>query len=348
MILPNPSFAHLQRLSDDTGLLEHAHLLTPRRGHGYTTDDVARGLIAVCREPAPGPALIRLAETYLAFLEHARRPDGAFHNRLSYDRRWGDVIGSGDSHGRALWALGVAAASAPEPWLRESAAAAFRMSRPPTGEWFRPPAFALLGAAAVLSTDPLDEGAAAMAKECADRLPRPLEGSWPWPEPRLAYENARIPEGLLAAGVALDDPTAVADGLELLEWLVQTEMRGGHFSFAPVGGWAPGEPRPGFDQQPVEAAAVADACARAWEITADPVWADRVLLAAGWLMGDNDSGTPLYDAIQGTCSDGLTPDGVSANAGAESTLSAISVLQQARRVDTHTMAGSEARKGWMS
>lgn len=343
MILPHASFAHLLRLSDDTGLLEHAHLATPRRNHGYTTDDVARGLIAVCREPAPGRALIRLAETYLAYLEHARRADGTFHNRLSYDRRWADVTGSGDSHGRALWALGVAAVSAPEPWLRESAAAAFRMSRPPTGEWFRPPAFALLGAAAVLSTDPFDEAAVAIAKECADWLPRPLKGSWPWPERRLAYENARIPEALLAAGVALDDPGAVADGLELLEWLVQTEMREGHFSFAPVGGWAPGEPRPGFDQQPVEAAAVADACARAWDITGDPVWADRVLLAAGWLLGDNDSGTRLYDATRGSCSDGLTPDGASANAGAESTVSAISVLQQARRVNARLMSGSQAR-----
>jgi len=348
MTLPSPSFAHLQRLSDETGLLEHARLLTPRRNHGYTTDDVARGLIAVCRQAHPDPELIRLAEVYLPFLEHARRVDGGYHNRLSYDRRWADVTGSGDSHGRALWALGVAAGSAPEPWLREAAASAFRLSQLPSGDWPRPHAFAVLGSTAMLSADPFNEVATAILKEAASHLPRPVVGPWRWPEPRLAYENARIPEALLAAGVALSDPTAVDDGLALLEWLVRTETREGHFSFTPAGGWAPGEPRPGFDQQPVEAAAMADACVRAWEITADPAWANRVILVARWLMGNNDTGTPLYDAAIGSCSDGLTPDGINGNAGAESTLSAIFVLQQAHRVGVRAASRPTLRDGWSS
>ena len=345
-MFPAPSFAHLERLSDETGLLEHARLLTPRRSHGYTTDDVARGLIAVCRQPAPGPELIRLAEVYLAFLEHARRSDGGYHNRLSFDRRWADAAGSGDSHGRALWALGVAAELASEPWLREAAASAFRMSRPPVGKWLRPHAFAVLGAFAMLAADPSDHAAAAMLRESAHHLPQAGAEPWPWPERRLSYENARIPEALLAAGAGLPDPAAVTGGLALLEWLVAIETRDGRYSFIPAGGWAPGEVRPGFDQQPVEAAAMADACARAFEITADPAWADRVLQAARWLTGDNDTGTPLYDAAAGSCADGLTPHGANGNSGAESTVSAIFVLQQARRVGAGVPAGRAVREGW--
>lgn len=344
MRLPPPSFAHLLRLSDDTGLLEHARLLTPRREHGYTTDDVARGLIAVCREKTLSPELVRLAHIYLAFLEHARQPGGGYHNRLSYDRRWSDVSGSEDAHGRALWALGVVGACAPERLVRATAASAFRLSSMPAGDWPRPYAFTVLGAAAMLRADPDDEVASAMLKEAVDRIPRPGRGEWLWPEPRLAYDNARLPEALLAAGRAEADEATIADGLRLLDWLVGTQTRQGHYSFTPAGGWGPGEPRPGFDQQPVEAAATADACALAWEITGDETWAERVVVAGRWLMGDNDSAVALYDPASGACRDGLQHEGVNENSGAESTVSAILVLQQARRVQLNAAGANVTRE----
>ncbi len=121
-----PSFAHLARMTDDTGLFEHARYATARRGHGYCTDDVARGLVVVSREPAPEPHVVRLAEIYLAFLSHAQDEDGAFHNRLGYDRRWTDQPGTGDWRGRALWGLGTAAVRSPASWIREEALAGFR------------------------------------------------------------------------------------------------------------------------------------------------------------------------------------------------------------------------------
>ena len=332
MTLPEPSFTHLLRLTDDTGLLEHARYLLPRRDRGYTTDDVARAWIAVCRQPDPEPGLVRASLTYAGFLDHARRPDGSFHNRLSFDRRFTDVVGSEDSQGRALWALGTATRLALPPWLREVCAE--HLQHTPDLPWKSPRAnaFATLGFVEALASDLSNPHIAGLLQGVARRLPRPSPGSWPWPEKRLAYDNARLPEALLAAGVALGDDSMADDGLRLLAWLVEVETSGGHFSFTPTGGWEEGEPRPGFDQQPVEAAAMADAAARAWRVTGDPEWAKRVVLAAEWLLGNNDRGTALYDPATGACHDGLTSQGVNANAGAESTVSAILVLQQARYV----------------
>ena len=154
--------------------------------------------------------------------------------------------------------------------------------------------------------------------------------AWPWPEPRLTYSNAVLAEARIAAGVELGDDRLLDEGLDLLDWLVRVETRDGHFSFTPAGGWASGEARPGFDQQPLEAGTMADACARAFDATGDPIWADRTELAAAWFLGRNDVGVPLLDPRTGGCRDGLERGGVNENEGAESTIAMISALQQAR------------------
>jgi hypothetical protein len=154
---------------------------------------------------------------------------------------------------------------------------------------------------------------------------------WPWPEPRLAYDNARLAEARIAAGVALERPALVEEGLGLLGWLAVTETREGHFSFTPAGGWGPGEPRPGFDQQPIEAGAMADACARAHAVDGDERFAGLAALAARWFLGENDTGIALLDPETGGCCDGLEREGRNENQGAESTLSAIAALQAAAR-----------------
>jgi hypothetical protein len=332
VILPTPSFAHLLELTDDTGLFEHARQLLPRRDRGYTTDDVARALISICRQPDPGPELIRASLTYAGFLDYARLSDGTFHNRLSFDRRFTDAVGSEDSQGRALWALGTAARLAPQPWLRELAADHLRHTADLGWSSPRANAYAVLGLVEATESGLSDPHIAGLLRSLARRLPRPLTAHWPWPEKRLAYCNARLPEALVAAGVALGDESALADGLRLLEWLVEVETLDGHFSFTPTGGWEEGEPRPGFDQQPVEAAAVADAAARAWKVTGHADWAKVVVMAAEWLLGRNDVRTALYDPATGACHDGLSSRGINANAGAESTLSAILILQRAEEV----------------
>ena len=331
--LPRPRFDHLGRMTDQRGLWEHARFTTPRTEHGYCADDNARALIVVSRQPDPSPDLVDLAGVYLTFLQDAQRPDGGFHNRRSSDGSWADEAGSDDSQGRTLWALGSVAGQGPESWLREVGLDMF--DRQPG---FRSPspranAFAVLGASEVLQTSREHRHARHILERCVGHLRVRNDALWPWPEERLAYDNARIPEALLVAGALLPDDGLVAAGLRLLEWLVATETHDGRFSFTPAGGWAPGEPRPGFDQQPVEAAAMADACSRAWSLTADRRWKNRVELVARWFMGANDTGAVLYDPQTGGCGDGLGPGYTNLNQGAESTLAALAVLQQAERVD---------------
>ncbi|MBW8802664.1 MAG: glycosyltransferase [Catenulisporales bacterium] len=329
--IADPCFAHLRRLSDDTGLFEHARGAVPRREHGYCLDDVARGLLVVCREPEPEPDLVALAETYLAFTAHAQSPGGAFHNRLGYDRRWHDEPGVGDWWGRALWGLGTAAARGPAPWIRDSARAMFEAGARLRSPWVRSTAFAALGAAEILAADPGCGAARNLLTDAAELIGAPSGNpAWPWPEERLGYANAALAEVRIAAGHLLGDDSVLADGLTLLGWLLEQETVRGHLSPTPAGGRGQDQKAPGFDQQPIEAAAMADACARAFAVTGDTRWSAGVALAAGWFLGENDSGTALADERTGGCCDGLERRGRNENQGAESTLALISVLQHRR------------------
>ncbi|GAA3872864.1 glycosyl transferase [Saccharothrix violaceirubra] len=329
--MTGPGFAHLLRLGDDTGLYEHADGPLPRREHGYCLDDVARGLVVLCREPEPSADLVVLVERYLAFTAHAQADDGRFHNRLGTDRAWRDEPGSGDWWGRALWGLGTAAARCPVPWIRTAALARFERGahhRPPS---VRSMAFAALGAAEVLAGDPGHRLAAELLGDVSSYVGGPGDvPGWPWPERRLFYANAVLPEALIAAGHLLGDPGIRDDGLRLLGWLLTVESAGDHLSPTPTGGRHPGAPRPAFDQQPIEVAALADACARAHEVTDEPRWLTGVHRAVAWFGGDNDLGVPMRDAETGGGYDGLTRDGPNLNQGAESTLALISTLQHGR------------------
>jgi hypothetical protein len=333
------ALSHLARLSDDTGLFEHACYGTPRREHGYCLDDVARGLVVLCRQPPPwhlaGPSN-PLAERYLAFVVHAQSADGRFHNRLGFDRRWQDASALGDWWGRALWALGTAAARSPMLWVRERAMYAFNISVEQRSPWPRSMAFAALGAAEILTVHPAQQGAIDLLADAVKMIERRDPGSdWPWPEDRLGYANAVLPEVLIAAGQLLFDAEAGYHGLELLEWLLATESGPGHLSPAGSRGWHAGQPRPDFDQQPLEAAALADACARAFEVNGDVRWIAGVERAVGWFLGENDQQVALYDQGSGGGYDGLHPQGHSVNQGAESTLALISTLQQGIRIAGH-------------
>jgi hypothetical protein len=305
---------------------------TPSRAHGYCLDDAARGLVVTCREPAPSAELARLAERYLAFVLHAQAPDGSFHNRLSYARRWCDRPDTGDWWGRAIWGLGTAIARAPVARLRRDALASFELAVHQRSRWPRAMAFAGLGASEVLDAIPGHAGARRLLADAVITVNRPGSSpDWPWPEPRLSYANASLAEVLLAAGQHLDQPRAGETGLRLLGWLIEVQTQDGHLSTTPIGGWAPGDPRPGFDQLPMEAAAIADACARALTVTGDQRWADRLRLAIDWFLGENDSKVELVNFETGGCRDGLGPNSASLNEGAESTLALLLTLQHARR-----------------
>ncbi|MEV6925020.1 glycosyltransferase [Dactylosporangium sp. NPDC051485] len=314
-------------------MLEHADHAVPRHRHGYCVDDVARGLMVLCRELDPSEALLRQAEVYLAFIVHAQSPDGAFHNRLGYDRRWLDEPGTGDWWGRAVWGVGTAAARSPLRSVRERALTCFESAARCRSRWPRSMAYAALGAAEILSVRPGHSGARWLLNDAAVTLRvAGADRGWPWPEPRLTYANALIPDAMIAAGQHLERPAVLTDGLRLLHWLLEEETHDGHLSCTPVGGRQPGDKPPAFDQQPIEAATIADACVRALDVTGDERWQAGLASAVGWFMGDNDAGISLRDPDTGGGYDGLTAGGYNANQGAESTLALLSTLQHARRL----------------
>ena len=334
---PAPSWSHIARLSDDVGLLEHARNATPRREHGYCVDDVSRGLLVASREPQPTALVTGLAERYLAFLTHAQGPDGAFRNRLGYDRRWIDEPSTGDWWGRALWGLGTAAARSTVPWIRREAREAFRIGARQRSEWPRAMAFAGLGAAEVLRADPRDRDAAALLGDAATVIGGPgADPEWVWPEPELTYANPALAEVVIAAGDLLGDEALLGDGLRMLAWLCRMQEHHGHLSTVPVGGWRPDVPKHRHDQQPIEAAATADACATAAAVTGDDRWDAPLFQSIAWFLGDNDTGTVMHDPQTGGGYDGLTPDGPNLNQGAESTLALVATLQHARRLANRT------------
>jgi hypothetical protein len=336
-VLTATGFAHLIHLSDDRAVFEHALLSEPRIEHGYCVDDVARALVVLCREPALDVVLGRLLERCLAFTAAAVDVDGACHNRMDVSGVWTDVPDTKDWWGRAIWGLGLVATHGPDAHTRSTALVAFERAVGRRSAAPRAMAFAALGAGEVLLADPDHAHARALLRDSVASIgPARPDPSWPWPEDRLAYGNGAIAEALLIAGAALPDDAALSSGLILLDFLLRTETRDDHLSPTPVGGRALGENSPGFDQQPIEAAALADACARAYTITGDDRWRQGVELAWSWFVGNNDNGTFMVDLETGAGFDGLHRVGRNLNQGAESTIAAISTRQNASRLGLTT------------
>lgn len=337
MSLDAPSFAHLARMSTPIGLYEHALHGEPRPEHGYCVDDVARALVVTSREPGANSEVLALGAVYLRFVLDSVHDDGQLHNRRLEDGGWADEVSTEDHWGRAIWALGVTAACGPDPVTRARALEGCRTLMAAHTTWPRSIAYAALGAAEVVRLHPADRAARRLLLDARALLGQPRADTvWPWPEPRLTYANAVLPEALIAIGVALEDSASTAYGIMLLGWLVDQQTHDGHVSVVPVGGRRSGDVVPAFDQQPVEVSALAEACARAFAETGDRRWADAVVRCLAWFDGDNDAGLPMMDRATGAGFDGLHATAVNLNQGAESTLAAVSTMQLARLVGTTT------------
>jgi hypothetical protein len=322
-------FAHLEEMTDDRGLFEHADGTRRRVEHGYCTDDNARMLVVTSREADTGP-VSRLGRIALAFTLAAQDPDGTVRNRMDASGRWNDRPATDDCWGRSLWGLGVAAALHDERAVRDSALAAFDRGCRQRSIWPRAMAFAALGAAEVLSADPRHAAAAALLRDAAVTIGPPAAAPWTWPEPRLTYANAALAEATIAAGATLGDGALVDRGLAMLGWLLAQETSRGHLSVVAVGGRGQFDEGRRFDQQPIEVAAMSDACWRAFVLTGGVKWSRGVEVAAAWFDGENDTGAVMRDPSSGGGFDGLQRVGVNRNQGAESTLALISTMQRAR------------------
>lgn len=339
------SFDHLLALSTPIGTFEHAAFTEPRPEHGYCSDDVARVLVVATREPRPTRPVRELAMTACRFLAAGQDPTGRIRNRRTVDGRWHGRFGTEDCWGRAQWGFGTAARRSGDSTLRQMALAYYGHGVQQRSSWPRAMAFAALAAGEILALDPHHLPSQMLLADAATTIGRPPpEGTaWAWPEPRLTYANAVLPEALLIAGDRLGRAELVDDGLRMLAWLLDRQTRDGHLSPSPAAGDGPEERAdhnhnhnvdgPGGDQQPIEVAALADACRRAFDLTADPAWLRGVDAAVRWFLGDNDSGMAMWDPATGGGYDGLQATGVNQNQGAESTLALLSTLQLAAELD---------------
>lgn len=325
-----PDLSAVERMSDSTGILQHAIYSVPDRRHGYCIDDNARALILMSRIEAVDDATRdRLTSLYAAFVQHGWNPEARrFRNFMNFDRSWCEDVGSEDSNGRTIWALGVTARDARAQKHRDWASALFDHSASIALDLGSPRAhaFAMLGAAAMIEAHPGHALSNAILTRFGDELIALLDAArrpeWQWFEIVLAYDNARLPEALLRAGKVLGRADFTAVGLETLEWIVarQTSPEG---RFRAVGtesfGRPYADPLP-FDQQPLEAQATIEACIAAHDATGDARWVDAAIRAYRWYLGANDLDLPLASAQDGGCFDGLMPTGLNRNQGAESIL----------------------------
>ena len=329
--LPSATYTHLLAMTTDIGVYEHAYLRHPRLEHGYCTDDVARALAVVVREPELTSDLERVTDIYLRFLEGAVTPNGTMHNRLAVSGRWLDASGTDDMWGRAITGLGAAVRWASNAAIRDRAFTAFMRAAQCRSVDVRASAFAAVGAADVIFVRPDCDAAHDLLVDCLGRLPRGIGKHWQWPESRLRYANATLCQALIVGGEALQDVDTLNQGLTHLAVLLGLETSpDGHLSLAGTNGRGPDDEGSLWDQQPIEAAAIAAACLEAVRITGDPRWATGVNQAWAWFTGDNDSATAMYDPSDGAGYDGLERDGRNENCGAESTLAALSTLQDIR------------------
>ncbi|MFC1858230.1 glycosyltransferase family 4 protein [Thermodesulfobacteriota bacterium] len=330
--LPEIKLDHLKAFTDDTGILQHANYTIPDRSHGYCVDDNARALLVAAMGqkylPTNGLGLDFLSGHYLGFLLYAfNEKNGRFRNFMTYSRQWMEEIGSEDAHGRALWCLGKAVAFLQNPGHLAMSTTLFKKALR-AGENFHSPraiAFCLVGMNAYLDKFSGDSDVRRIREVLADRLfdqfKHNATDDWPWLENALNYANGKLPHALLLSGHRMQRNDMIALGLNSLKWLITIQTDDNHF--VPIGsnGWYEKDgPRTRFDQQPIEANTMVEACVQAFNVTRDKSWFDNAVMCFNWFLGHNDLNMPLYDPKTGGCRDGLMADGINQNEGAESSL----------------------------
>jgi len=332
MSLPEVRLDHLFTLTDDTGILQHSVYMTPNRRHGYCTDDNARALIVTCMAWTlfQDEKVLPLLSTYLSFLHFAHIPEKSkFHNFMSYDRRWLDDDGSDDCQGRALWALGYLVCHAPSDSMARLATELFR-STIRCAESLGGPrswAFVMLGLHYYLSVERADAAArdtlGGLAHRLCGRFAEYGTDDWPWCEDVVTYDNGRLPQALIIAGVELERPELVERGIDVLKWLIRVQTADeGHLTVIGNDGWMQKNgARARFAQQALEPAALIGACKAAYTASSDRKWLGEMRRCFDWYVGRNDVGRPMVDFRSRGCFDALEPGAINPNEGAESLLS---------------------------
>jgi len=350
--LPALKLDHLRRMTDDTGMFQHAIFTVPNYREGYTIDDNARALtVSALLEELGNEETSDLTSRYFAFVWYAFNSEtGRFRNFMDYQRNWLEENGSDDSHGRTLWALGTVLGRSNTPALQSMAGWVFEKALPAILHTSSPRAwaFALIGIHEYLHRFAGDRRVTQVREQLAGRLLKLYQNNradeWRWYEKSLTYCNAALPHALLTCGQGIPNSDMSEAGLESLSWLAdlqRAEEAGGYF--VPIGSngfYQRGGERARFDQQPVEAQAMVSACLEAHRITGDKSWYKEARCAFDWFLGRNDLDLPIYDPTTGGCRDGLHPDRPNENQGAESSLAYLQAVLELRLAET-TLASVE-------
>ncbi len=340
--LPVMNLSHLWRMTDSTGLYQHANFSIPNFSEGHCTDDNARAFIlaVLLDELGEDPESMRtLATTSAAFLNHAFDMETKrFHNHLSFDRQWVDKQGSEDCQGRALWALGIGVGRSPFRSFQMMAGQLFALALPALLTFTSPRAwaFGLIGIHEYLRRLNGDSLVTQIRETLTCRLMKLFDAAshpdWQWFEEELSYDNAKLAHALILSGQATGQQLVLDRGLKALRWLTEQQLsEQGHFR--PIGSngfYRRGGVRATFDQQPIEAQATVSACLEAYRATSDIWWYEQAQIAFDWFIGSNDLGLEVYSAETGGCRDGLHVDRVNSNQGAESTLAFLLSLAEMR------------------
>jgi len=353
--LPRARLDHLMRLTDDTGILQHARYAVPDRGHGYCTDDNARALVVASKhyDLFRDDNAERLLNTYLSFVGYAQRPDGLFHNFMGYNREFMDEVGSDDCYGRALWGLAYAMYRAPTAYFDLAKELFERALSHLETLNLRGRAYACLGLYYYLQcypeADDVVEKLDRLATMHMNQYDEVADEGWPWFEDVLAYDNAVIPQSLFIAYEVTGKESYRDVAQKALDFILRTCDRQDHLSLVGCKGWhVRGEERAAFDQQPIDACGLVEACKVAFRLTGDQRYIRYMRMAFDWFLGVNDRSHPLYNFKTGGCADGLTAEGVNRNQGAESTLCcllALLTLMEIFSEQDRTIKGTATRWG---
>jgi len=334
--LPELRLEHVKRLSDDTGIIQHATYSIPRRDSGYCVDDNARALVVALQayHQDGSPETIDLITKYLSYLQYAQMDDGRFKNFMNYDRSVAPETGSEDCFGRAVWALGCAVRLAPEHGIRHLAQQMFLKSidaYPTIG--LRGAANAIFGIVSYLQSEP--DNASKRAREKLEAYVDQILNSyrnnandrWQWFEETLSYDNALLPCALFKAHGVLPSAETLTVAQESLSFLEKNCFSGDLLCLIGNKGWFPRNgPKATCDEQPLDATAFVLAYSAAYSETHNEHYLDRMRVAFDWFLGANRVGVPLYDFSTAGCHDGLQETSLNENQGAESTLSFLLAL----------------------
>ncbi len=329
-LLPKFNLLHVKRMTDSTGMLQHARYNIPNYHHGYCLDDNARALLVMTMAYSrqKEPEALDLISVYLAFIQYMQLDDGRFRNFLSYDRQFLDEEGSEDSFGRTVWALGFLLSHAPNDAFFQLAKIIFDRTVPHffSLESIRGIANTLIGISFYLDRFPYDEGMVVIMKQMADKLIDAFEAEktedWQWFEPVLSYDNGLLPASLFYVYEKTEDEKYRKVALESMKFLDSVVFKDDHISLVGNSYWFHrGGQKSRFDQQPIDAMAMVIMYKKAYTVlNRDKSYLQKMITSFLWFMGENDLRVPLYDYETKGCCDGLEKDGVNRNQGAESML----------------------------